>query len=95
MSSYLQITSLFFSPLSWPGMTYCRNLWLLLVAGMQILRGLTGTSAAQNPCPDVLHYEGRPGSEYGIIVVPNPYPNLVIDITVSIYITAPVPRVIT
>lgn len=76
-------------------MTFCWNLWLFLVAGMQILRGPMGTSAAENPCPDVFQYEGGPGREYGIIVVPNPYPYLAIEITVAIYITAPVPPVIT
>jgi len=76
-------------------MTYCRDLWLFLVAGMQILRGPVGISAAENPCPDIFQYEGNPGSEYGIITVPNPSPYLAIEITVEIYITAPVPRVIT
>ena len=76
-------------------MTHCRNLWLFLVAGMQILRGPMGTSAAETPCPNVFQYEGGPGSEYGTIVVPNPYPNLAIDITVVMYITAPMPPVIT
>jgi Uma2 family endonuclease len=54
-----------------------------------------GVSAAENPCPDIFQYEGGPGSEYGIITVPNPYPYLAIEITVEMYITAPVPRVIT
>jgi hypothetical protein len=54
-----------------------------------------GTSAAENPCPEVFRYEGRPGSEYGIITVPNPYPHLAIEIKVVMYITAPVPPVIT
>jgi hypothetical protein len=75
-------------------MTGCRNLWLFLVAGIQILQGPLGTSAAQSPCPDVFQYEGSPGSEYGTIIVPNPYPYLAIDITVAMYITAPVPSVI-
>lgn len=50
--------------------------------------GPHGTSAAETPCPDVFHYEGTPGNEYGIITVPDPYPYLAIDITVDIYITA-------
>ena len=62
---------------------------------MQILRGPMGTSAAENPCPNVFQYEGGPGSVYGTIVVPNPYPYLAIEITVEMYITAPVPPVIT
>jgi hypothetical protein len=53
-----------------------------------------GTSAAENPCPDVFHYEGGPGSKYGIIIVPNPYPYFAIEIIVAMYITAPVPSVI-
>jgi hypothetical protein len=54
-----------------------------------------GTSAADNPCPDIFQYEGGPGFEYGIIIVPSPYPYLAIEITVEMYITAPVPSVIT
>jgi hypothetical protein len=54
-----------------------------------------GKSAADNQCPNVFQYEGFSGSEYGIITVPNPYPYLAIDISVAIYITAPVPSVIT
>jgi len=61
---------------------------------MQILRGPMGTSAAENPCPDVFQYEGGSGSEYGIIILPNPYPYLAIEVTVEMYITAPVPSVI-
>lgn len=76
-------------------MTYCKKLWLFVVAGMQILQGPMGTSAAENPCPDVFRYEGRPGNEYGIITVPNPYPYLAIEISVALYITAPVPSVTT
>jgi hypothetical protein len=53
-----------------------------------------GTSAAKTPCPDVFKYEGGPGSEYGIIIVPNPYPYIAIKITVAMYIAAPVPSVI-
>jgi hypothetical protein len=60
---------------------------------MQILGGLRGASAAETPCPDVFQYEGSSGNEYGVITVPNPYPYLAIDITVSMYITAPVPSV--
>ena len=84
-----------FFPPSRPGMTYCRKLWLFVVAGMQILRAPMGTSAAENPCPDVFWYEGGHSSEYGIIIVPNPYPYLAIDISVAMYVTAPVPSVIT
>uniref|UniRef100_A0A1V1FKK2 Putative serine protease 30 n=1 Tax=Reticulitermes speratus TaxID=60591 RepID=A0A1V1FKK2_9NEOP len=72
-------------------MTCCRTLRLFLLAGMQFLRGPLGTSAAESPCPDVFQYEGSSGSEYGIITVPNPYPYLAIDISVAIYVTAPVP----
>lgn len=75
-------------------MKCCRSLWLLLVVGMQILGGPRGASAAETPCPDVFKYEGSFGNEYGIIVVPSPYPYLAIDITVAMYITAPVPSVI-
>lgn len=67
---------------------------MLLLLGMQTPRGPRGTSAAETPCPDVFQYEGSPGNEHGIITVPNPYPYLAIDITVEIYITAPVPSVI-
>jgi hypothetical protein len=61
---------------------------------MQILGCLRGASAVETPCPDVFQYEGSSGNEYGVITVPNPYPYLAIDISVAIYITAPVPSVI-
>jgi hypothetical protein len=61
---------------------------------MQILGGPQESSAAETPCPDVFQYEGSSGNEYGVIIVPNPYPYLAIDIAVAIYITAPVPSVI-
>jgi hypothetical protein len=60
---------------------------------MQILGGLQEASAAETPCPGVFQYEGSYGNEHGVISVPNPYPYLAIDITVAMYITAPVPSV--
>jgi hypothetical protein len=60
---------------------------------MQAVVGPRTASAAETPCPDVFQYEGTSGNEYGIIIVPDPYPYLAIDITVQIYITAPVPSV--
>jgi hypothetical protein len=76
-------------------MTYCRNLWLFLMAAMQILRAPMGTSAADNPCPDVFQYKlHNNDSVYGIITVPNPYPLTRMNISVTIFIKENVPLVI-